>query len=92
MNRSAAVAADVKVLFWTVTCTMPMPDGTEAVQEVAEAQVVFREAVLPKKMFRRPPVLRFVPVMVTDCVVPVPAAGPKFGEIAVTEGAPAGRV
>ena len=64
----------------------------QTLTEVAEAHVVLREAVLPKKMFRRPPVLRLVPVMVTDWVVPVPAAGPKFGVTDVTAGAPAGNV
>ena len=81
MNWSAALVALVPAEVVTVMSTAPEPDGETAVIEVALLTVNDAAAVAPNFTAVAP--VKFEPVIVTE--VP-PAAGPLFGDTAVTDG------
>jgi hypothetical protein len=82
VNWSAELVALVPPAVVTVTSTVPVPGGEMAVIDVALLTPNDAAAVLPNLTAVAP--VKFAPVIVT---LVLPAGGPLFGEIEVTDGA-----
>jgi hypothetical protein len=87
VNLSDVEAAEVPAVVVTITSTVPVPAGEEAVIEVALAKTTSVAGVEPKSTME----LLVKPVPLIVRLVP-PAAGPLSGLTEVTVGTPAGVV
>jgi hypothetical protein len=87
VNLSDVEVAEVPAVVVTITSTVPVPAGEEAVIEVALTKTTSVAGVVPKSTMEL--LVKPVPLIVT---LVAPAAGPLSGLTEVTVGTPAGVV